>query len=350
VTNLHCNILYIQMNQTEKPLISIVMAYFNRINQIQSALTSISKSSYKKFEVIIVDDASNEMHNLKNLINNYDFPIKLLIIKEEQKTWKNPCVPYNLGFKMARGEFIIIQNPEIYHVGDVLSYVSKNLQEGTYLSFSVYNSPSPTHNNELTKLDSLNNYAIINEFINKIRYEDFDFDYDFYINSYDDIKNLNIVEAMNHWNNIGIKERRLCNKNHIFHPKAYIQWKGWYNHPVHNNRPYHFLSAITRKDLNKIGGFDPIFKNGIWYDDDDFLSRVSKVSNVKNIDTNDVFGVHLYHEMGSADQMNQPNFKTLRAINKKLRRANIKHNIIVADVGDPEEYKNYELIENKIEK
>lgn len=336
------------MEEQNRPLVSIVMAYYNRIDQLKITLETISHSNYKNFEIIIIDDGSEEKHDLKNLIFLFNFQIKLLIVKKEQKTWINPCIPFNLGFLMSKGEYIIIQNPEVAHVGDVIEYVAQNLHEGKYLTFSVFSSPSFNHNNEFKNFSAINKEDIYNNFVNKINYNDFQFDYEYYKNYYEDIKNMNFVEACNHWNNIGIIEGRFCNASHIYHPKAYIQWKGWYNHPIHNNRPYHFLSAVSRKDLIKIGGFDPIFKDGLWYDDDDFLNRIAKVSKVENVNSDQVFGIHLYHEMGSADQMNQKNFKILNIKNKKLKRANIKFNIIHVNIGNEEECKKYEIYNNKV--
>ena len=58
---------------------------------------------------------------------------------------------------------------------------------------------------------------------------------------------------------------------------------GWYNHI--NYRPHflHWCSAITRNDLNKVGGFSEEFANGIAYEDNEFLHRVKKHIDIKYV-------------------------------------------------------------------
>lgn len=53
----------------------------------------------------------------------------------------------------------------------------------------------------------------------------------------------------------------------------------WYSHPEHKNNFYHFCTAIHRKNLDKLGGFNPEMKDGVDYDDDEFVKRVKKVCN-----------------------------------------------------------------------
>ncbi len=94
-----------------------------------------------------------------------------------------------------------------------------------------------------------------------------------------------------------------CNKFEIFHRKNVIyNWKGWYNHVSHNTRNLHFISCISYKNLNKIGGFCSKMKDGLWYDDDDFLYRISKIAKIKTVDSNKYMCIHQFHTSGSDDQ------------------------------------------------
>lgn len=336
------------INTLELPLVSIVMGYYNRIDQTEITLDTISKTEYKNFEVIIVDDGSTDQHDLKKIIYKYNYYIKLIKINKTQKKWINPCVPYNIGLQIAKGDIIIIQNPEVAHVGDVIKFTIENISEGIYLGYSVYTSPSFMHNKIFKNMCLQNKDYIQTNFIDTIDNKNYQFNYEYYINKYNDIQKLNYTDAYNHWNTIGINEGRVCNSTYIYQPDAYIKWKGWYNHPEFNNRPYHFLTAITRNDLKKVGGFDDNFKNGLWYDDDDFLRRVSKVCSINNLGNEKIFGVHLFHSCGSAEQMNQKNFIKLSYINKRIKKNNIKNNKINVYTGDPNDYLQYEIIENKI--
>ena len=75
-------------------------------------------------------------------------------------------------------------------------------------------------------------------------------------------------------------------------PSADCQ-NGWYNHSKHNPCALHFCTAITKKDLEKLGGFDERYAGGIGYDDLDFINRVRGRLKVKMIDS--PFAVHQAH-------------------------------------------------------
>ena len=99
--------------------ISIVMSYFNRKEQLKLTLQSI-KSNYLNKEIIIVDDNSREDQKVESFINTFknNLDIKVITITEKEKTWVNPCIPYNIGIKAASGDIVVLQNPEVMHVGD----------------------------------------------------------------------------------------------------------------------------------------------------------------------------------------------------------------------------------------
>src|SRR5512139_2945721 len=92
----------------------IVTAYHNREKQLLKTLESFR--GYSDIEVIIVNDS--EPLNLPN------YPFDVTEIRIKNKTWINPGVNFNIGFEEAlsrKPEKIIIQNPECYHVGNILS-------------------------------------------------------------------------------------------------------------------------------------------------------------------------------------------------------------------------------------
>lgn len=116
-------------------MLAIVMTYHNRLEQLKITLKSISKSQHKDFEVIVVDDCSDE--EVKKL-PQYSFPITVLRLTDRK--WFNSCVPYNKGFYYAmlrNPEVVIIQNAECYHSGDVITRAS-SVKDDEYLSFHCY--------------------------------------------------------------------------------------------------------------------------------------------------------------------------------------------------------------------
>lgn len=330
----HCNI---NMNNLYICRVSIVMAYHNRKSQTLITLDTIEKSAIKDIEVIIVDDGSNDENRLNDIIHNYSFRIKLFRIEPDDKHWVNPCVPYNLGFKHACGDIIIIQNPEVCHINDIISYTVNNLKSDQYLVYSCYALPSFDHNNELAEIStssiSDNLLANVNNYINTINYENYAFDWEYYIEHNTDLNHIKTYDqALAHWNSIGNKEGRKCNKSGIHHPNEYIAWKGWYNHPTYHPRPLHFLSATYKQNIDKIKGFNENYSQGYWYDDDDFLHRLKNITNVEIVDSVKTFGIHLYHLSGSADMIKDINvFTAMCDRNKQLYNTLVNSNTNMHD-------------------
>jgi len=91
------------LNKIDEPLVSVIMPVYNRIGIVKHAIDSVLKQSYKNFELIIIDDGSNDgTVELIESISNKDNRIKL--IKHEEN--KGVCKSRNDGLKIAKGEYI----------------------------------------------------------------------------------------------------------------------------------------------------------------------------------------------------------------------------------------------------
>lgn len=228
--------------------ISIVMAYYNRLPLLEYTLKTINMTKYdkKKIEVIIVDDGSDESHIIPEY--NYEYHIKVIRIDPKDKQHINSCVPYNIGFKNATGDIIIIQNPEVCHIGDIISNVVDSVQNGLYLTYTCVNFPVENYNEWLhERYNALSDINHVKTFVKTLQ---------------------NI-----HGNNTQV----------------------WYNHPIYRAANYHFLSAIMKSDLDKLGGFDERYAYGSGYDDDEFLFRIKQILKVKTIYPDNAFSIHQWH-------------------------------------------------------
>ena len=259
--------------------ISIVMAYYNRKEQLEFTLKTIADSNYKNKEVIIVDDASDDDQRIESLVNNFlNLDIKIIRINEIDKKHINSCIPYNVGIKNASGEIIVIQNPEVCHIGDCLTLIAMTLKENEWLTFNCYGLGTFNDNKELISLYSKTSKKI----------ED--------IKSFIDIKYKGAGNSANFTteiDNIG----------------------GWLNHHKWFYRPYHYLGAIKKDTLDKIGGgFCELYKDGFCAEDDDFLATLI-YHNIKfktpNFNELLPFAIHLRHKSSS----NSFNKNEKRAIN-----------------------------------
>lgn len=215
-------------------MISIVMTYYNRKEQLEYTLKSIFKYVHNDYEIIIVDDCSDENQRIEYLTEKYH-NIKIIRLERKDKWYVNSCVPFNVGIKNAIGDIIVLQNSECFYVGDVLKYIKNNLTELNYISFAAYS----LNKEDTEKAHRVNKFRIL--------------------------------------------------------PKAGSRLSsGWFNHPVYRPVYYHFCSAITRNNMSLLNGFDEKFAKGIAYDDNEFVERVTKLGLQKEIPT-DVFVVHQWH-------------------------------------------------------
>jgi hypothetical protein len=224
--------------------LAIVAAYYNRKPQCIITLNTIalSKASHE-VEVILVDDGSDSDHDLSDIIKNYPFKITLIKVPKEIKTWHNPVIGYNIGIvhamKMTDTEWIILQNPEVCHIGDICISVLNKTDPNLYYVYSVF--------------------ATESEYINP-RVPETNYDYNTTINA--------------------INGRTIPGT--------------WYNHPIYAPRKYHFCCAIHRTKLEKIGGFNGNMKDGIAYDDNEILARIERICTSIYVDDM-CMGIHLWH-------------------------------------------------------
>lgn len=241
-------------------MISIVTTYFNRRNQFINTLKSLELSKVKDFEVIAIDDASDSDHNIKDLEKRFKF-LKTYKIIKEKKWYHNSCIPFNIGFSLCQGDKIIIQNAECLHYSDILQRTKENLNNSNYLSFATYS------------LDPIETQKIN--------------------------QNENLLEFIN---------------NFKFMPQAIITngTNGWYNHGIYRPCAFHFCSAITRKNLNELNGFDEIYANGICYDDNEFLYRIN-LKGLEVIFEDDFAAIHQYHENFSYNKQNSAQLENRNA-------------------------------------
>jgi glycosyltransferase involved in cell wall biosynthesis len=230
-------------------MISVVTAYYNRKKLFTRTLKSMLPYYGKiDFEVIVVDDGSDEAERLEDL--QTDFPFLRVIRLEKQNKWyKNPCIPFNIGFEAVKGDKIIIQNPECYHFGAILAHVDAHLKENEYLSFGCFS------------MDKLNT----------------DDDALFF-----DEKNI---------------AKLIENNNRSFTTDGDL---GWYNHSKFRPEAFHFCAAMMSTDLFDLGGFDERYAKGVGYDDDELIWRIkNKKMQIKFID--DQIVLHQNHYIAPDD-------------------------------------------------
>lgn len=218
--------------------ISIVMTSHNRSKQVYFTLKTISDSCFKNIHIILVDDSDSDKVDLEKL-RELPFYIDFIEINKEQKCWHNPCINYNIAFEYVKGSKVVIQNSEVCHIGDVLTFIDNNLKENEYLIFDVKASRGFNENNIIYDTET----------------------------------------------SVSIFEKDL--------------FSIWYQHHIHLNRQYHFLTTFDSNLLKKIDGFSYDYSYGASYDDDDLLLKIKCTGAILKTISNSIHnigGIHLYHE------------------------------------------------------
>lgn len=92
----------------ERNLLSIIIPYYNMGSYIKETLISIKKSSYKKIEVIIVNDGSTEKDSIE-ILPLLEKEYSLTIINKKNQ---GLALARNTGALYANGEYIAILDPD----------------------------------------------------------------------------------------------------------------------------------------------------------------------------------------------------------------------------------------------
>ena len=83
----------------ELPQISVVIPTYNRRHFLPEAITSVQRQTYRDWELIIVDDGSED--GTREMLENLPGPIRLLFTEH-----RGVSTARNLGLDAARGKYI----------------------------------------------------------------------------------------------------------------------------------------------------------------------------------------------------------------------------------------------------
>ncbi|PXW13716.1 cellulose synthase/poly-beta-1,6-N-acetylglucosamine synthase-like glycosyltransferase [Chryseobacterium sp. CBTAP 102] len=105
-----------------KPTISIVVAIYNRKDELFELLTSLTQQTDKEFEMIIVDDGS--LIDLKPVIKNFD---GILDIKYFRKDNSGPGLTRNYGAARATNEWLVFVDSDVIVEKDYIEHIKKDI-------------------------------------------------------------------------------------------------------------------------------------------------------------------------------------------------------------------------------
>jgi GT2 family glycosyltransferase len=207
--------------------VSIVVSYYDRWPQFMASLASWDQSSaVGDTELIVVDDNSPEPLKIEEVRKLYRGHVEVIRVEKQDKWYRNPCVPMNMGISRARGDLILLQNPETLHTGDVLADIVSH----TYLP---------------EEFRSYACYSLDKDTAESIKVGD----------SYHEI------------------QAKIGPLRDIGHSAEEGRENVWFNHSEHRPVMLHFATVMTRGLLRTLNGFDEQFAGGLCKDDVEIVER-----------------------------------------------------------------------------
>ncbi len=253
----------IQNREITPNTISIVMTASNRSKQTYFTLQSIMNSGWPDIHIILVDDSTHDPITVDNL-QQFPFYIDFININRTNKCWHNPVVNYNLGFKFIKGKYLIVQNAEVAHVGQICADIVNNIKDNNYFVYDVVASSNYESNEKIYQL------------------------------------NLNYDNTVNR-------------------ADLYLMW---YQGRGHRCLNLHFLTAMTTKTfMDLVQGFSYDYTFGSDFDDDDFLLKI-RAAGIQIVnrfhDIHKMHGIHLYHGTSRTWNVNVPHNEPIFKVKKLI--------------------------------
>src|SRR5690554_5671170 len=113
-----------EQTQDTTPLVSVVIPTYNRSKELARAIKSVLNQTYQNFEILVIDDGSEE--NLRVVCDSFnDQRIKFL----RNDTHTNANVARNRGIKEAQGEYIAMLDSDDEYLPHHLSRRIEKMSE-----------------------------------------------------------------------------------------------------------------------------------------------------------------------------------------------------------------------------
>src|SRR5699024_385424 len=134
---------------------SFVIPVYNRPDEIQELLESLSQQSYKNFEVIVVEDGSQK--DCKEIALNFRDRLNL---KYFYKKNQGQGVARNYGFSKARGDYLITLDSDVVVPDLYLEKVFQGIKRG---GLDAFGGPDASHE-AFSPLQKAINYSMTSVF------------------------------------------------------------------------------------------------------------------------------------------------------------------------------------------
>lgn len=133
-------------------MISVIIPAYNSEKTIEALLSSLRKSTFSDYEIIVVDDHSTD--NTGEVARKYSDTVVTL------KERSGPARARNIGAEKAKGDILLFLDADVIADIDQLEYVSRRFQENPEMKAMVgIYSKQPANNGFFPKYKALEAYS-----------------------------------------------------------------------------------------------------------------------------------------------------------------------------------------------
>jgi GT2 family glycosyltransferase len=101
---------FLTLKNQDHPLVSVIIPTYNRLGKLKNAVESVLSQTYENYEIIIVNDAGEDVTRVINEFNNG----KLKLLNSSMN--KGLAAARNIGIKAAKGEYIaFLDDDDIFY-------------------------------------------------------------------------------------------------------------------------------------------------------------------------------------------------------------------------------------------
>ena len=112
--------------EKEYPRVSVIITTYNRAEKLEKALKSVFSQSFQDFEVVVVDDASED--GTSDLLRRYQRRDKRLRYITHQQNFGSDTRGKNEGILMAKGEYIAFLDSDDTYLPEAIKNLVHTLQ------------------------------------------------------------------------------------------------------------------------------------------------------------------------------------------------------------------------------
>ncbi len=114
-----------------KPLVSVVMLCWNRVEDVSESLTRLNEQTYAPLEIIVVDNASTDGTAERVAA---EFPSVVLVRMESNIG----IAAYNVGFRMAKGKYIVTLDDDSFPARLAFSRMVEKFEQNDRLGIVAF--------------------------------------------------------------------------------------------------------------------------------------------------------------------------------------------------------------------